>query len=201
MPILSKAVAESFKKPAATGSGNYLNPRDITEAGGKIRITLLGDESATGYTVWGASATDPSKRVKLTFSDEPTRDEVITRADEQGVVVESDARITRFLAFWVWNYNDEAVQLFEFSQRGLVDPIIEALSDEEIEAEPGLYDFVLSSTGSGLEKKYSVIPMPGKRRQEKVEKQVADAFQKVLDNGADISMCSSGGDPFKGSPF
>lgn len=201
MPLLTKSVAEAFKKPAATGSGNYLNPRDITEAAGKIRITILGDESANGYFVWGTSSTDPGKRVKLVFANEPTRDEVISRADEQGVAVEPDARIAKFLGFFVWNYNDEAVQYFEVSQRGLTDPIIEALSDEEIEAEPALYDFVISATGSGLDKRYSVIPMPGKRRQEKVDKQVAAAFEKVLENGADISVACSGGDVWKGTGF
>jgi hypothetical protein len=201
MPLLSREVAESFKRPAATGSGNYLNPRDINETSGKVRVTFLGDDSATGYTVWGTSSKDPSKRVKLTFANEPTRDEVITRADEQDVVVKPDERITKFMGFFVWNYNDEAVQYFEFSQRGLIDPIIEALSDEEIEAEPSLYDFVLSATGSGLDKKYSVIPMPGKRRQEKTDKQIDAAFTKVLDDGADISVAASGGDVFKGTGF
>lgn len=201
MPLLTKAVAESFKKPAATGSGNYLNPKDITEASGKVRLTLLGDDSANGYVVWGTAANDPSKRVKLTFANEPTRDEVITRADESNVVVEPDVKIGKFMGFAVWNYNDEAVQYFEMTQRTLIDPMIEALSDEEIEAEPHLFDFVISATGTSMDKRYSVIPMPGKRRQEKIDKQIDEAFTKVLDSGFDISVAASGGDVWKGTSF
>jgi hypothetical protein len=79
--------------------------------------------------------------------------------------------------------------------------MIEALSDEEIEAEPALFDFVLSATGTGMDKRYSVIPMPGKRRQEKIDKQIDAAFTKVLDSGFDISVAASGGDVWKGTSF
>ena len=34
-----------------------------------------------------------------------------------------------------------AVQVFQFSQQGLIDPIISNLSDEEISQEPHAYDF------------------------------------------------------------
>jgi len=201
MPLLTRSVVDAYneRKATATGSGNYLNPRDITAD--KTRITILGSESATGWTVWGNSATEPGKRVKLTFASEPSKEEIITRGDEMGAVVEGDAKPRQFFCFFVWNYNAEAVQLFEFSQRGLMDPIIEFLSDEEVEAEPHLFDLVLSATGSGLEKKYSVIPMPGKRRQAATDKTIDAAWQKVLDAGADISVVVSGGDAFKGTNF
>lgn len=201
MPLLTRSVVDAYneRKATATGSGNYLNPRDITAD--KTRITILGSESATGWTVWGNSATEPGKRVKLTFASEPSKEEIITRGDEMNAVVEGDAKPRQFFCFFVWNYNAEAVQLFEFSQRGLMDPIIEFLSDEEVEAEPHLFDLVLSATGSGLEKKYSVIPMPGKRRQAATDKTIDAAWQKVLDAGADISVVVSGGDAFKGTNF
>jgi hypothetical protein len=202
MPLLTKSVADAYtaRKSTATGSGNYLNPRDLTE-GTKTRITFLGDESATGFIVWADSASDPGKRVKLIFASEPTKEDVITRADEQNAVVQPDFRVQQFFTFAIWNYNDEAVQVFEFSQRSLAEPIIDFLSDEEVESEPHLFDLVLSATGKGIDKKYSVLPMPGKRRQAATDKAIDAAWQKVLEDGFDLSVVIAGGNPFSGKPF
>lgn len=105
-----------------------------------------------------------------------------------------------FYTFAVWNYDAEAVQVFSFSQTSLATPVIEALSDEEISAEPALYDFVLSCSGTGRDKRYSVLPMPGKRRQKAIDQQISAAWEKVTDAGFDLSVCLTGGDPFK-PPF
>ena len=203
MALLSKSVLDAYqarKTTGATGSGNYLNPRDITE-GVKTRITILGDESATGWIVWADSAADASKRVKLIFASEPSKEDIITRADEMNAVVQPDARAQQWFGFFVYNFNAEAVQYFEATQRGLIEPIIEFLSDEEVESEPSLFDLVLSATGKGLDKKYSVLPMPGKRRTASIDKTIDAAWQKVLEDGADISVAVSGGDVWKGVPF
>ena len=41
------------------------------------------------------------------------------------------------MCFPIWNYDLERVQVFQFTQSTLINPIVEALSDEEIEIEPG----------------------------------------------------------------
>ena len=43
-----------------------------------------------------------------------------------------DEKPKGFYAFFIYNYEEEAVQVFQFSQAGLIDPIIANLSDEEI---------------------------------------------------------------------
>ena len=51
--------------------------------------------------------------------------------------------------------------------------------------EPSMYDFKLSTNGlSGLDKRYNVACVPGKRRQEKVDKQIEAAFDEVLNQGS-----------------
>ena len=195
MGLLSASVKTAYEaRNSGSGGGNYLNPGSISE-GAKTRITFLGDDSVAGWEAW-CDSQDGAKRIPIRFSEEPTRDDLEQRAAEQGAVV-GDATARPFFAFVVWNYDLEAVQVFQFSQQSLARPLIEALSDEEIEAEVTLYDFVISATGSGREKRYGVLPMPGKRRTPAVDKKIAAAWEAVVEKGFDLSVLLTGGDPFK----
>ena len=197
MGLLSASVKTAFeaRNNASSGSGNYLNPGSISE-GAKTRITFLGDDSVAGYEAW-VDSRDGAKRIPLRFSEEPTREDLEARATEQGAVV-GDAVARPFFAFCVWNYDTESVQVFQFSQQSLARPLIEALSDEEVEAEVTLYDFVISAIGTGRDKRYSVLPMPGKRRTPAVDKKITAAWEAVEAKGFSLDVLLTGGDPFKG---
>jgi len=200
MPLLSSSVKDAYnaRKAKATG-GAYLNPSSISE-GEKVRITFLGEDSLAGFEAW-VSSRDGSKRIPLRFGQDPTRSDLEERAADEGGVVDAETVAKPFYAFAVFNYDAEAVQVFQFSQQSLAGPIIDALSDEEVEAEPHLYDFVMSATGTGREKRYSVLPVPGRRRKADADKTVAAAWEAVLEKGFDLSVLLSGGDPFKGIGF
>ena len=194
MPLLSATVKQAFEaRKSASSGGNYLNPSSVNE-GDKLRITFLGDDSLAGWQVW-ANKNDGG-RIPLRFASEPSPAEITARAEEEGATADP-SECKAFYAFAVWNYDDERVQVFQFHQQGIAAPIIEALSDEEIEAEPSAYDFIIKATGSGMDKRYSVTPMPGKRRQPKIESQVDSAWQKVQGEGFDLKALLMGGDPFK----
>ena len=113
-----------------------------------------------------------------------------------------DEKPKGFYAFWIWNYEEECgVQVFQFSQQGLIDPIISNLFRGDLQ-EPHAYDFKLSTNGlSGLDKRYNVACVPGKRRQEKINKEIAAAFQEVLKEGGDLTNLLVGADPFKQLDF
>ena len=65
-----------------------------------------------------------------------------------------------------------------------------------------MYDFKLSTNGlSGMDKRYNVACVPGKRRQEKVNKEIESAFDEVMNQGADLSNLLVGADPFKALDF
>jgi len=200
MPLLSSSVKDAYnaRKAKATG-GAYLNPSSISE-GEKVRITFLGEDSLAGFEAW-VSSRDGSKRIPLRFGQDPTRSDLEERAADEGGVVDAETVAKPFYAFAVFNYDAEAVQVFQFSQQSLAGPIIDALSDEEVEAEPHLYDFVMSATGTGRDKRYSVLPVPGRRRKADADKTVAAAWEAVLEKGFDLSVLLSGGDPFKGVGF
>ena len=193
MALLDSVLEVKNNQKSGTG-GNYLNPGSI-DKDSQVRITILGTQSLGGYECWVAKE---GKRFSMKFKTEPTRDDLKERADEEGVELTGDEKVKGFYCFWIWNYEEEAVQVFQFSQQGLIDPIISNLSDEEISQEPHAYDFKISTNGlSGLDKRYNVACVPGKRRQEKINKEIAAAFQEVLKDGGDLSNLLVGADPFK----
>ena len=178
--------------------GAYLNPGSI-DKDATVRMSILGKKSCAGYECW---VTKEGKRFSLKFKTEPTREDLNERADEEGIRLTGDEKPRPFYAYFIWNYEEECVQVFQFSQAGLIDPIIANLSEEEIGAEPWAFDFKISTNGlSGMDKRYNVACVPGKRRQEKVAKQVDEAFDKVMEEGADLSNLLVGADPFKSLPF
>ena len=195
---LLDSVLEVRDASKASGGGNYLNPSQI-EKDQTVRITILGTKSLGGYECW---VTKEGKRFSMKFATEPTRDDLKERADEEGVELTGDEKPKGFYAFFVWNYEEECVQVFQFSQQGLIDPIISNLSDEEISQEPWAFDFKISTNGlSGMDKRYNVACVPGKRRQEKVNKQIEAAWKEVQDAGADLSNLLVGADPFRALDF
>ena len=195
MSLLSDvAVVRTAVTANAGGGGNYLNPSSINE-GDTTRITLLGDKSLAGYEVWGTNS--EGKRTSMKFRTQPAREDIQTRADEEGVTLKGDEKAKGFYAFFCWNYEAEKVQAFQFSQASLIDPIIASLSDEEIGAEPWAFDFKLSATGTGMDKRYAAMCVPGKRRQAAVEKKINAAWEEVQEAGADLSNLLVGADVFK----
>ena len=201
MPLLSKAIKDQGFAKAGSGGGNYLNPGSISP-GDKTRITFLGDDSATGYECWADGP--EGKRVKLTFADEPSRSDLEERAAEMKAKLPGDAVAKRFMAFAVWNYELDKIQVFQFNQTSLANPIINYLSDDEIEAETTLYDFVITKIKTGSEARdvrYEVGVMPGRRRKEDVNKVISAAWDAAVNEGFDITALTTGGDPFKGVPF
>ena len=204
MPLLSASVKSAYearKAKSGGGGGSYLNPSSISD-GEKVRVTFLGEDSFAGFEAW-VSSRDGSKRIPLRFGQEPTRSDLEERATEEGGVVDADTVAKPFYAFAIWNYDVEAVQVFQFSQQSLAGPIIDALRDEEVEAEASAYDFVISATGAkgDRDRRYSALAVPGRRRKADVAKKVDEAWEAVVEKGFDLSVLLSGGDPFKGVGF
>ena len=141
MALLSKSIEDAFKasKAAAAsgGGGNYLNAKDLNDE--NIVISFVGDEEHVliRHIVWGTN------RIPLKFTSLPTRDEIKERAEEEGAILDGKERSNPLYAFTVWNYNEDRVQVFEFSQKGLANPIMEFLTDEEGKKTPHLFDLKL----------------------------------------------------------
>ena len=195
MPLLSKSIEEAFKasqeKESSGGGDNYLNTSDLNEE--STVITLLGDEEhvLSRHVVW-------CDRKPMKFTSLPTKEEIKERAKELGLNLKGTEKANPLFAFTIWNYNLSKVQVFEFHQRGLVNPIMEFLTDEEGKETPHLFDLKLKcSRGADYtDTRYTVLPVPGKRMKEKVNKEVKAAFEEVLDANYDISALIDNGNPF-----
>jgi len=196
MALLSKSIEDAFKasKAAAAsgGGGNYLNAKDLNDE--NTVITFVGDEEQVliRHIVWSSDGKP------LKFTSPPTRDEIKERAEEVGAVLDGKEKANALYAFTVWNYNEDRIQVFEFSQKGIANPIMEFLTDEEGKKTPHLFDLKLKAI-RGKERTdvtYIVLPVPGKRMKDKVNKEIAAAFDEVLEAGYDINALTDGGNPF-----
>ena len=100
----------------------------------------------------------------------------------------------------MWNYDEECVQVFQFHQQGIAAPIIEALSDEEIEAEPTAYDFIIKATGWTASISATASPRcPVSAARPRSIPRSTPPGQEVTSNGFDLKALLMGGDPFKPS--
>lgn len=165
MPLLTKSVSETYlqreaSKKSESKSSNYLNAGDIPSEG-HVRVTPCGDDSVTGFLVWTRDGQNTSKRIKMVFAEEPSKQDIEARADECGASLDGRERSSQFFGLFVWNYEAECIQYFEFAQKSLVQPFIEGMSEEEIAADPEAFDWKLTCDRSGEFPKYGLQILPG----------------------------------------
>lgn len=198
MPFVSERFVTTVKeKKSATNSDLFLNPGGLSD-GETVRISPVGDKSLDFYEVWGR--TSEGKPKCLRFSEEPTSKELNDRAADEGVSLVDQrgnpTRLKQALAFWVWNYGTESVQLFQASQASILDTLAALLSDEDVANDPGAWDFELNRTGQGMDTRYTVVLKPGKRKGA-VATQINAAWQECVEGGWNLEALLVGGDPTK----
>lgn len=201
MPFVSERFVTSVKeKKSTTNADLYLNPSSLAD-GETVRFSPVGDASLDFYEVWGRTSEGRPKCLR--FSEEPTSKELQDRAADEGVSLVDQkgepSRLKQALAFWVWNYSTNSVQLFQAPQRSILDALAALLSDEDVAKDPGSWDLELSRTGTGMDTRYTLMLKPG-RRKGAVATQVNEAWQECVAEGYNLSALLSGGDPTK-SPF
>jgi len=153
-----------------------------------------------GFGVW-CDRKGGGKKMNLRTATKLSKDELAERANEVGAVAPNELQ-REFYAFTIWNYAEEAIQIFEFNQSGLIGPIVEFLTDEDVEGSEDQYDLKVTKTKTGNDPRdvrYTVTPLAsGKRKQAATKKQIDKAFDELNDEGYDISeLFNSEGDPFK----
>ena len=203
MGLLSQEAKDAFAdRQANTGKGGsrFLNTKDLSEEG--TRITFLGDENhmVHGFGVW-CDRKGGGKKMNLRTATKLSKEELAERANEVGAVAPNELQ-REFYAFTIWNYAEETVQIFEFNQSGLIGPIVEFLTDEDVEGSEDQYDLKVTKTKTGNDPRdvrYTVTPLAsGKRKQATTKKQIDKAFDELLDANYDISeLFNAEGDPFK----
>jgi len=105
--------------------------------------------------------------------DKPVRIKNDENAKEEAMGV---AR--RFWAMVVWNYQTEAVEILEITQRG-IQKSINALARSKDWGSPFDYDIVIEREGEKLETTYSVRPSPKKELKKEIKETYKEAEIKI----------------------
>ena len=202
MGLLSQEAKDAFANRQAntsSGASRYLKAKEISEEG--TLITFLGNEN---HTITGFQAflekSDKSGWVKINTPEQLSLSELKERAKEYGAV-EPEEKQRQFYAFTIYNYAEEAVQIFEFTRAGLITGICEFITDPDVEGHEEEYDFKLKRVKTGKEARdvrYTCFPISsGKRKQPAIKKTIDAAFKEVEDSGYDIQeLFNPEGNPF-----
>lgn len=195
MPFFSKDFTATALAPKESSGGGYLNPSAIPD-GGSVRFAILSEAPLEGIEVWFTKNDGGmTKRITPQWPDE----ELLAQLETQvgGTVTERDGRkaIKPCSAFFVWDYDAEAVKVFSANQKTLLAEIERLTSDEDY-AELAQWDMKITRRGKGTETKYSVDMVPTKRGNTKVAQAVINAWDEVCRAGADLEALYEGGNPF-----
>ena len=201
MPFVSERFVNAIKdKKSSGGTDLFLNPGSLTDKE-TVRFHPLGDKSLDFVEIWGRTSEGRPKCLR--FSEEPTTKELNDRAADEGVqLIDQKGQPTRLkhaLAFWVWNYGTNSVQLFQASQVSILESLAALLSDPDVVKNPLIWDFELTRTGTGMDTRYTVLLKPGKRKGPLGE-QIDAAWEQALQEGYNLEALLTGGDPTK-MPF
>lgn len=197
MPFFSKDFTATALAPKES-SGGYLNPSSI-EDGGSVRMAILSESPLEGVEVWFTkNEGGMTKRITPQWPDE----ELLAQLEKQvnGKVTERDGKkaIKPCSAFFVYDYEAEAVKVFSANQKTLLAEIERLTSDEDY-ADLAQWDMKITRRGKGTDTKYSVDMVPTKRSNTKVAQTVITAWDAACTSGADLEALYEGGNPFGGT--
>lgn len=95
-----------------------------------------------------------------------------------------------FWAFLVYNYGAKKAQILEITQKGIREALEALLEDVEWGSPKG-YDIVITATGEGLEREYTVMPKPHSKAPEtsvKVNLEALFTGEDPFNSAEDLSV-------------
>jgi hypothetical protein len=159
---------ENYEENKPTSGSGYTKFKP-----GTTTIRVISD-AITGYEGWQKLA---DKSQPMRFKDQ--REAVLTPGLED---------VKFFVAFTVWNYTTEQVEICKITQSSIRE-ILEEYSSNPQWGHPKGYDLVIKRTGEGLETTYVVTASPPSP----IKPEIAEAVKGVV---IDWEEYMNGGDPF-----
>lgn len=167
---MSNVLPDNYSVPQK--AGNYMK---FIDGENKFRILT---PAILGWETW-QDLPDGSRKPIRTPMDVPFTTDVVDNPEE----------IKHFMAFVVWNYKEEKVQILQITQKG-IQKSLRALEKSEDWGSLMDYDILVTKEGQKLETEYHVNPVPPKP----LSKEIKDALsEKVID----LNALFKGDDPFK----
>jgi len=156
-------------------NSNYLKPIE-----GTIKFRVVSD-AIYGYEYW----TEENKPVRVRQFPQGKPDNIKLKDD-------GSYEVKHFWAFKVIDREDGRVKIFEITQNG-VKRDIEALLYDVDWGEPNGYDIKITGEGKGLERRYTVNPVPHKPL-------TAEEKSLVARMEIDLNALYEGENPFEKTP-
>lgn len=168
---------------ANRSSGNYFQTKNLEENGDGAKLRFLGN-AITGVGGW-------RDKKPVRFAIRPDSDEFdidTLDVDFNG----NPGRLRDFIASIVWNYDEQAIQIFEITQVSIQDKLIALHKDEDNWGDISQYDVVIKKVKKGERIEYEVVPSP--KGMGKLDKDVEKAFDETP---IDLTKLFTNEDPFK----
>lgn len=145
---------------AASGGADYFKPQT-----GNNKILIVG-EAVTGYEYW--TENNEVRRSPEVFEETPGIRKVKKKVKRNGEEVEEmvDDKQKFFWALPIYDYADQQYKVFQVTQKGIRDALVNLQANEDWGDPIGNYTISITKEGEKLQTKYSVTPNPVKDKKE-----------------------------------
>lgn len=194
MAFLSTTARQQITSNTSSAA-NYLQ---VSKIDGSVRIRILDKQPLEYWEVWGYDPSGEQKDHPFRFNEEPTLEEItLALGDYQAREGRNPGLPDRrfCLAFTVWNYDMERIQICAVTQKTLIRRLdeISQMEDYEILSD---HDLELSRKGEGIKTEYGLTPLP---RRKTMDTKISAAYLQLIEAGYDINRMITGENPFPAS--
>ena len=124
---------------SSSNVGSYFKPKK----GVNNKVRILSERPTLGYQQW----TEDGKPVRWPYN-----------GSKPQANYQAESKPRKFMACAVWNYDAETVQVWEITQKSIMDALAAITNDSDF-GHPNNFDLKITRTGEGLETQYGVIPI------------------------------------------
>lgn len=146
---------ENYELPETTSG--YFKPKKGDNVFRVLSSAIVG---------WVAWTTD-NKPKRFRFNDKPV-----------DLRPYKEEKISHFWAFIIWDYQTESIQIYEVTQKTIMDGMNNLIKDE-VWGSPQKYDIKITREGDSLETRYSISPKPHTALTEAIKQQYEESDIKL----------------------
>ena len=162
--------------------------------GDSYRIAILSEEPLEYWTCWGES--DEGQKKPFRFTAQPTQEEIAAEMGDfkQRLNYEqTELEKPKFgMSFFVYDFADSKVKVFEITQKTLIKKLDELSQDEDY-SDIHAWDLKFTRTGLKMATEYGVLPSPRKKES---QAKIDAAWSEAQTKGYDIQQLLVGLSPF-----
>ena len=189
-------ISATASKVAAGGSGQgaYMTVSKLGD-GEHHRVAIVSPTPLEYWTVWGEN--EEGKKKPFRFASEPSQSDINAEFGEDWTqrqnYEQTGLEAPKFgLSFFVFDYADSKIKVFEITQKTLIKEL-DRLSQDEDYADIHAWDLKFSRTGLKMATEYKILPSP---RKPDSQAKIDEAWSAADSSGYDITQLLVGGSPF-----